>query len=223
MSTKIPFQLKQNGFSKIFRIFTKCYDAVFNFLFYLPCCGEAFFRDSCVEFANLTAGDRVLDLCCGNGELTTAIARQGLTIELVGVDVSETAIETARAKARHMPITFLTANASDLPLEPSQFNKCFISLGLHHMSRYERQKVLAEVHRILIPKGYLYIIDYNLPGNGLRRLAATAFAKLDESKEAYKMIKRGNVISEVKKAGFEIENRGVICQGIIQMLQAVKN
>ena len=60
----------------------------------------------------------------------------------------------------------------------------FISFGLHHTRKQERQKALTEVCRILAPKGTIYVIDYNLPERGVRRLAATAFAKLDDSEEA---------------------------------------
>ncbi|MGD9117762.1 MAG: class I SAM-dependent methyltransferase [Dehalococcoidia bacterium] len=207
----------------LWRIPKACYNIVFNFLFYLPCGGETSFRETCVKFASLVAKDRVLDLCCGTGELTTVIASKGFTEHLVGVDISESAIEMARIKTRHIPITYITASAGDLPFDSSRFDKCFISFGLHHMSRCERQKTLAEVHRTLIPKGTLLIIDYNLPRNGVGRLAAIIFAKLDKSKEAYKIIKTGNYIKEVKHAGFEISRRCLTCQGIIQLLAVIKN
>ena len=83
--------------------------------------------------------------------------------------------------------------------------------------------MLVEVHRILAPKGSLYIIDYNLPKKGPRQLAAIAFSKLDESQEAYKMLKSGNVITEVREAGFKIIDRSLACQGIIQLVAATKN
>ncbi len=223
MGAKILSQLKQKILWRILKTSVKSYNAVFNFLFYLPCGGETSFRERCVKFAGLVAKDRVLDLCCGTGELTTVITSKGFVEHLVGVDISEPAIEIARLKTRHIPVTFMTASADDLPFDSSQFDKCFISFGLHHMSRYERQKTLAEVHRTLTPKGNLFIIDYNLPGKGVRRLAAITFAKLDKSKEAYKMLKTGNLINEVKQAGFEIGRRGLTCQGMIQLLAAVKN
>ena len=207
---------------KAFNICLKSYNFAFNFIFYLPCGGEASFRKRCVKFAALTARDRILDLCCGTGELIAVIARQGSAGQLVGVDISESAIEIARTKAQHIPITYLRASADDLPFNSSQFDKSFISFGLHHMSKYERQKTLAEIHRTLAPKGTLYVIDYNLPEKGLRRLAAIIFTKLDGSKEAYKMLKNGSLIREIKQAGFEIEKRVLTCQGIIQLLKVVK-
>ena len=90
------------------------------------------------------------------------------------------------------------------------------------MPEQQRQRALTEVHRILAPKGTLYVIDYNLPDRVLSRLTAIAFAKLDESKEAYQMLRSGSLISQIEKAGFEIERRALACQGIIQLLEMVK-
>ncbi|MFC1913851.1 class I SAM-dependent methyltransferase [Chloroflexota bacterium] len=222
MSVKILSQLKQNILRKTFKTCVKCYDTVFDFLFYLPCGGETSFREKCVKFADLTAGDRVLDLCCGTGGLTIAIAGQGLAVDLVGVDISESAIEIASIKARRMPVTFLRASADDLPFKSSQFDKCFISLGLHHIPEQIIQKALIEIHRTLAPKGTLYVIEYNLPERGLRRLAAITFTKLDTSKEAFKMLKSGSMVRKIKEAGFEIAEQVLACQGIIQLLKVVK-
>ena len=222
MTARILSQLKPKILRKTSQPFLKFYDTVHNFLFYLPCGGETSFREKCVKFADLKNGDRVLDLCCGAGELTIAVARQGLTVELVGVDISEQAIETASTKARHMPVTFVRASVDDLPIKSPRFNKCFISLGLHHIPEQTRWKTLTEIHRALAPKGTLYVIDYNLSEKGLRRLAAITFIKLERSKEVFEMLKNGSMVRQIKQAGFEITGRDLICQGIVQLLKAVK-
>jgi demethylmenaquinone methyltransferase/2-methoxy-6-polyprenyl-1,4-benzoquinol methylase len=206
----------------IFNICAGCYNSVFNFLFYLPCGGETSFRRRCVNFGSLAGGDSILDLCCGTGELTSLIAGQGLSGQLFGVDISEPALQLARKQNPYIPAAFLRASAEYLPFDSSRFDKCFISFGLHHMSGRERQRTLTETHRMLVPKGTLYVIDYNLPESRLGRLTAIAFAKLDKSKEAYHMLKSKSLISEIKKAGFEVERRDLACQGMIQLLEVVK-
>lgn len=220
--TKRLSRLKHVTSGRVFNICVSYYDSVFNFLFYLPCGGETSFRRRCVRFASLAAGDSILDVCCGAGELTSLIARQGFTGQVFGVDISEPALEIARTKTSHIPATFLRASADYLPFGSSRFDKCFISFGLHHMPEQQRQRTLMEIYRILAPKGTLYVIDYNLPESGLRRLTAIAFAKLDESKEAYQMLKSRSLVSEIKKARFEIKRRDSACQGIIQLLEMVK-
>ena len=200
----------------------KSWEYLFNFFFYLPCGGEASFRRKCVDFASLNAEDRVIDVCCGTGELLAEIKRQGLAGQVLGVDISEPAIETARAKHRHIPATFLKASAADLPFAPYQFNKCFISFGLHHMPEKVRQKALAEIYRTLAAKGSLHVIDYNLPQKGLKRIAALTLIKLDSSREASKMLKKGSIITEIKQAGFEIAEQASACRGMVQLLKAIK-
>ena len=222
MSANIPPRIKQNIFKRAFEICVKRYDTALNFIFYLPCGGETSFRERCVKFAGLTAGDWILDLCCGTGELTTVIGSQGFAVNLVGLDISEKAIEIAKTKDRHLPITFLRASADSLPFKSSRFDKCFISFGLHHMSKHERQKTLSEIRRTLSPKGTLYVIDYNSPERGLTRLAAITFTKFDQSKEAYEILKKGSLTGEIKQAGFGIKKRVLTCRGIIQLLEAVK-
>ena len=222
MSAERFSQLKHDILKKAFNICVKCCDYAFNFLFYLPCGGETSFRRRCVKFASLTARDWILDVCCGTGELTAVIAKQGCTGPVVGIDISESSLEIARIETRHIPVTFLRASADDLPFDSSQFDRCFISFGLHHMPERERKRTLTEIHRILAPEGILYVIDYNLPERGLGRLAAIAFTKLDKSEEAYEMLKNRSLIREVKQAGFEIARRGLTCQGIIQLLEVVK-
>jgi ubiquinone/menaquinone biosynthesis C-methylase UbiE len=208
--------------SMVFNTCVSYYNSAFNFLFYLPCGGETSFRLRCVKFASLEVGDSILDVCCGAGELTSVIARQRLIGQVFGVDISESALKLARTKDPRIPATFLRASADSLPFDSSRFDKCFVSLGLHHMPGQQRHRTLREIHRILAPKGALYVIDYNLPENGLRRLTAIAFAKLDESKEAYQMLKTRSLTNEIKKAGFQIERRDLACQGVIQLLEMVK-
>jgi demethylmenaquinone methyltransferase/2-methoxy-6-polyprenyl-1,4-benzoquinol methylase len=222
MSVKRPFLLKQSVFGKIFSLFTNCYDSVCNFIFYLPCGGEASFRKKCVRSAGFKDGDRVLDLCCGTGEFAGAIENEGFSLNLVGIDISKRAIQTAKTKAWHMPITFLKANANDLPFESNRFDKCIISFGLHHMTKHDRRNTLLEIERTLSPEGALLIIDYNSPNNKIRRMFAEIMAKLDQSKEAYEMVKKGSLIGEIKEAGFIIEKRLSLCLGLIQLLKAVK-
>ena len=176
-----------------------------------------------MEFASLTPRHQILDICCGTGDLTSWLAKQDSTGQVVGIDISRSALEIARAKIRHIPITLLRANGNDLPFDSARFDKCFICFGLHHMTGQGRQKTLTEIHRVLAPEGALYIIDYNLPERGLRKLAAIAYARLDSSDEAYQMLKDGSLSKVIKEAGFEIQRRGLACQDMVQLLEVVKN
>nr|WP_282699904.1 class I SAM-dependent methyltransferase [Streptomyces sp. CC219B] len=70
-------------------------------------------------------GDRVLDVGCGTGGLTLAVARQlGRAGRCVGVDISEPMIDAARARAERegTPASFVLADAADHAFEPGGFD-----------------------------------------------------------------------------------------------------
>ena len=131
-------------------------------------------------------------------------------------------ISKARSEADGLPVTFLESPADALPLEDSRFDKCIISLGLHHMSPQLRQRTLAEACRLLVNNGRLYTVEYHLPANIFWRPLALLLAWLDSSRESLKMMRSGSLPAEVRQARFEIKRQEAICHGIIGLLEAEK-
>ena len=209
---------------KLSKTWAQFYDLLLNLVFYLACGGENCFRRKCLNFASPVKGDHVLDVCCGTGVLTSLIAGfVGSDGQVIGVDICESALDIARTKTWNLPVTFLRVNVENLPFASSRFDRCFISFGLHHMLEQARQNTLREIRRTLTSTGSLFVVDYNLPDRALARLAAIAFAKLDKSQEAYKMMVNHSTFREIQQAGFEVRRREFICKGMIQLVEAVKN
>lgn len=203
------------------RIWAQFHDSFLNLVFYLPCGGENCFGKRCVDFVSPVEGDQVLDVCCGTGELTSLIAeRVGQDGQVVGVDIWEPALEIARTKTRNLPVTFLGVDAEKLPFAPSKFDKCFISLGLHHMPEQTRRNTLNEIRRTLTSDGSLFVVEYNLPAGALAKLTTKVLVKLDKSKEAYTMWINRSLLREIEQAGFSIKRRESICKGAIQLVEA---
>lgn len=97
-----------------------------------------------VDWLAPAAGERILDLGCGDGALTLRLIEAGA--EIVGVDSSEDFVRSAREKgidARLMDAHALTFDA--------EFDAVFSSAALHWM--LEPEKVLKGVHRALHPGG----------------------------------------------------------------------
>jgi SAM-dependent methyltransferase len=96
----------------------------------------------------------VLELACGTGRLTVPIAQSG--VEIVGVDLSPTMLEIARAKAASSgsPVTFVQADMCAFDL-PQRFNLIFIAgNSLQHMlSAQALQQCFVCVRRHLAPGG----------------------------------------------------------------------
>ena len=97
-----------------------------------------------VEALQPQAGERILDLGCGDGFLTQQIAESGAT--LVGVDSSPQMIRAATERgvdARH-------ASGEALPFD-QEFDAVFSNAALHWMT--DQDAVLRSVHRALKPGG----------------------------------------------------------------------
>jgi SAM-dependent methyltransferase len=95
---------------------------------------------------------RVLDLACGGGDVTIALAnrarREKCPIQFVGWDVSEVALSVARtnaeASAQHVEFFQADALQSDLP---AGFDAIICSLFLHHLADAEAEEMLGQMGR----------------------------------------------------------------------------
>src|ERR1051326_4229288 len=92
------------------------------------------------------AGERILDLGCGTGQLTQAIAASGA--EVWGIDKSPTMIETARQN--YPDLRFELGDAAELRLD-RRFHAVFSNAALHWMPR--ATDVALSVHQALEPGG----------------------------------------------------------------------
>jgi demethylmenaquinone methyltransferase/2-methoxy-6-polyprenyl-1,4-benzoquinol methylase len=136
------------------------------------------------------------------------------------VDVSRTAIEKARRK---IPEAFFTvASADELPYRSSEFERCLISFGLHHVAEEKRPGVLREANRVLVPGGSLYVFDYHLPEKGFGRLIALLFTRLDNRGAAFRMLDKDKLLRQIEEAGFVVARKVCLYRGAVQLLQADK-
>jgi len=105
------------------------------------------------------AGERVLDLGCGNGRLREVF--KDMKIDYIGVDSSEKLIEIAKEK--YPGARFLKANALTLPFPANYFDKVFSVAVFHHIpSEKFRLQFLKEAKRVLRPRGLLVLLVWNL-------------------------------------------------------------
>lgn len=110
----------------------------------------------------VSAEDRVLDLGCGAGEFTAALAEAGA--RPIGVEVAEAAL--SRARARHPSLDFrLVPFDGPLPFEDGAFELAWASEVIEHVA--DTARWLSEVRRVLVPAGRLLVTT---PSHGRLRL-----------------------------------------------------
>jgi len=105
------------------------------------------------------AGDRVLDVGCGNGRAYQLFA--GMAIEYEGIDVSEELVRRARSLWRDQLVNFRTGSVLALPYEDGDFDALMAVAVLHHVpSERYRLQALREMHRVLKPGGWLLMTNW---------------------------------------------------------------
>lgn len=111
-----------------------------------------------IFFGRFPAGGRVLDLCCGAGDLSAVLVSRGY--QLTGIDGSEEMLRYARARAPQAE--FLQADARDFDLPPvfHAVLSTFDSLN-HVLALSELEQVFANARRALV-EGGLLCFDMNM-------------------------------------------------------------
>jgi demethylmenaquinone methyltransferase/2-methoxy-6-polyprenyl-1,4-benzoquinol methylase len=102
-------------------------------------------------------GDRVLDACCGTGDL--AIAAAGVGGNVTGIDFSQAMLARARRKAPH--IEWVEGDALALPFADASFDAATVGFGVRNLS--ELDKGVRELRRVLRPGGRLAILEITRP------------------------------------------------------------
>jgi ubiquinone/menaquinone biosynthesis C-methylase UbiE len=116
------------------------------------------------ESPDFFMGKRCLDVGCGGGRYSLAMARMGAK-SVVGVDVSESGLKDAAMRGERIGysnVTFKQATALELPFADAEFDFVCCSGVLHHTRSVERG--LREIHRVLKPGGSLYLLLYGAGG-----------------------------------------------------------
>ncbi len=107
-------------------------------------------------------GDRVLDACCGTGDLAIAAEREGGLV--TGLDFSERMLERARRKSAS--VEWVRGDMLDLPFADQSFDAVTVGFGVRNVDGLERG--LAELRRVLRPGGRLAILEITQPRGPLR-------------------------------------------------------
>ena len=114
-------------------------------------------------------GERALDLCCGTGDVSFALARHGLDVTGLDFSAPMLAVADQRLKERFPDarVKFLQGDAQKIPFPDNSFDIVTISYGLRNLADWETG--LREMQRVARPGGRLLVLDFGRPDNAVWR------------------------------------------------------
>lgn len=131
--------------------------------------GPQFYRRG-IGNLSLTADMRALDLGCGTGSLSFALAeKSNAGAEIVGVDISKDQIAFARrhADAFACSLSFQLRSMDETGFPDGHFDLVMTSMALHETPPEVRRGAIAEAGRVLKPGGRFLLVDISRPRFGI--------------------------------------------------------
>ncbi len=109
---------------------------------------------------------KILDLCTGTGDLALAYYRAtGGKAQIIGADFCHEMLEIGRKKAAKSgadrAVTFIEADAQQVPLESDQFEIVCVAFGLRNVA--DTDAGLSEMVRVCAPGGKVAVLEFSTP------------------------------------------------------------
>jgi demethylmenaquinone methyltransferase/2-methoxy-6-polyprenyl-1,4-benzoquinol methylase len=121
---------------------------------------------------------RVLDICCGTGDMTMALVRRRPTNAepVIAADFSQEMLARARKKLAGRRVEVVEADALRLPMADGSLDLITTAFGFRNLANY--QAGLKEFYRVLAPGGELGILDCSKPDGLVGKLFGVYFRYL---------------------------------------------
>lgn len=199
-------------------------------------------RRHAVRAAAVQAGEKVLDVACGTGDLAIAFAASPAQ-EIVGVDFTPEMLARAVPKrdALGLPesrVRFQAGDAQALAFSDASFDVVSIAFGIRNVA--DPARALSEFARVLRPGGRLIILEFDRPRRGLMRwfndlycgwiMPRTATLISGDKSGAYKYLPksvgafmdRGDLCRAIQHSGFSDVTASPMSMGICVCYRAIR-
>ncbi|PWJ82254.1 methyltransferase family protein [Pseudaminobacter salicylatoxidans] len=136
-----------------------------------------------IDFCGLADGEKVLDVGCGTGSLTFALAEAAAVGQITAIDFSPVFVEAATRRNVDPRISVLQADACDLPFDDDTFDRAFALLVLHFVP--DAGKAVAEMRRVVRSGGTVGAVVWDHLGGmpGMRMMVDTVAALSEDGRQ----------------------------------------
>ncbi|MGF1607529.1 MAG: class I SAM-dependent methyltransferase [Rhodothalassiaceae bacterium] len=122
-------------------------------------------KDAMIDWVRPRAGERILDVAGGTGDIAFRMARaSGFGADILVSDINEDMLSEGRRRAHHRRVPNLRwclADAEALPLPDRSLDAYTIAFGIRNVTH--RERALAEAHRVLRPGGRFVCMEFSRP------------------------------------------------------------
>ncbi len=222
----MSFDKSPEKIQTMFNIIADRYD-FFNNLMSLST--QRYIKYKSIKNLNIKPHDKIIDLCCGTGDLSIIIKQIEPQADVTGIDFSDKMLEVAKQKSQN--IQYLQGDVTALPYPDNTFDCTVMGFGLRNIQNAE--KAVEEAYRILKPGGYFMHLDF-----GKKNLISKVFditipvlTKLfTENYSAYTYLIKSkqifpepeDLIKDFESKGFRLKKRQDFLFGVISMQVMVK-
>lgn len=121
---------------------------------------------------------RVIDLCCGTGDMAFALYRQAgkSRAKILGADFSHAMLQRAQEKSAGTSLRWIEADALQLPIADAQLDLVTAAFGFRNLADYDAG--LREIARVLQPGGECGILDFGEPRGLIGKLYRIYFKRI---------------------------------------------
>jgi demethylmenaquinone methyltransferase/2-methoxy-6-polyprenyl-1,4-benzoquinol methylase len=123
-------------------------------------------KRSAVKMMGLKAGDRVLDVCGGTGDLAILAAESvGRSGQVIIYDINRAMIEAGVQKIKHLPledrIRFVQGDAELISFPDGSFDAAMVGFGIRNVTHMDQG--FKEMCRVLKPGGKMMCLEFSKP------------------------------------------------------------
>jgi len=172
---------------------------------------------------DLKNGQKVLDICCGTGDIEKILSKTKFKLSITGVDFSEQMLQISRRNCSGFT-DFIKSDATELPFANDEFDIITMTFGLRNIQN--RTLAREEAYRVLKPNGQMLHLDFgrkNFPSRIFDIIAKFGIKLFYGNKLPYEYLLNSKnefpepdeLIKEFESAGFKLRKRKDFLFGVI--------